>query len=78
MRSVPTFAETMGKEVKVLHNYSTNKGRANDGAHWFSADPACAGSRDPSQHHEKAKRTSLQSDSCLNTTAMCGMHSDVV
>lgn len=47
MRSVPTFVETMGQEVKVLHNYSTNKERVNDGAHWFSADSTCVGSSDP-------------------------------
>lgn len=47
MRGVPTFVETMGQEVKVLDNYSTNNGRANNGPHWFSADLACLGSWDP-------------------------------
>lgn len=47
MRSVPSYVEITGQEVKVLHTYLTNKGTVNDGAHWLSADSACVGSRDP-------------------------------
>lgn len=74
MRSVPTFVEIMGQEVKVfIIIHLIREGQS--GAHWCSAhwctDPACARPQDPFQYHKEAKRSSLHSGFCYITTAMC-------
>lgn len=78
MRSVPSYVEITGQEVKVLHTYLTNKGAPTMELIGSVLIQHVWGPGIHSQHDGKAKRTSLHSGSCHNTTAMCGIHSDTV
>lgn len=72
MRSVPTFVEIKGQEVKVHHNDSPNKERAKDGAdHWFSADLTCAQPLDPFPAPQKKPKESLYDQAYVISPQRC-------